>query len=81
MTRVRLATGVTANSNRVVLAVQGGNQFFLTPTVSANSSSLKTLGNMKVVSLGPATQIKSDVPKTTTIVNASEPNTETEGIQ
>lgn len=69
------------NTNRVVLAVQGGGQIFLTPAASANSGGLKTLSNMKVVSLGSATQIKSGLPKTTTINNTGESNTGTEGIQ
>lgn len=87
MTRVRLATsGTPANANRVVLAVQGGGQIFLTPNLAANNGGLKAaLGNMKVVSLGPggaAAQMKSDFPKaaTTTMVNAIETNTSAEGV-
>lgn len=41
----------TSNVGRVVLAVQGGGQIFLSPNFQGNTLNLKTLQNMKVVSL------------------------------
>lgn len=41
----------TSNAGRVVLAVQGGGQIFLSPNFQGNTLNLKTLQNMKVVSL------------------------------
>lgn len=41
----------TSNPGRVVLAVQGGGQIFLSPNFQGNTLNLKTLQNMKVVSL------------------------------
>ncbi|XP_011176500.2 mucin-4 [Zeugodacus cucurbitae] len=48
--------GVKAsNVGRVVLAVQGGGQIFLSPNFQGNTLNLKTLQNMKVVSLASHT--------------------------
>ncbi|XP_012161990.1 uncharacterized protein LOC101457654 [Ceratitis capitata] len=41
----------TSNVGRVVLAVQGGGQIFLSPNFQGNTLNLKSLQNMKVVSL------------------------------
>lgn len=43
-------SATAATSNRVVLAVQGGGQIFLSP----NNLNLKTLQNLKMVSLAQA---------------------------
>ncbi|XP_054738052.1 uncharacterized protein LOC129244444 [Anastrepha obliqua] len=45
----------TSNVGRVVLAVQGGGQIFLSPNFQGNTLNLKSLQNMKVVSLTPRT--------------------------
>ncbi|XP_067641416.1 nuclear factor related to kappa-B-binding protein [Eurosta solidaginis] len=43
----------TSNVGRVVLAVQGGGQIFLSPNFQGNTLNMKSLQNMKVVSLTP----------------------------
>ena len=45
------ANANTSTPNRVVLAVQGGGQIFLSPNFQGGNINLKSLQNMKVVSL------------------------------
>nr|XP_014097055.2 uncharacterized protein LOC106622416 isoform X1 [Bactrocera oleae]XP_014097056.2 uncharacterized protein LOC106622416 isoform X1 [Bactrocera oleae]XP_014097057.2 uncharacterized protein LOC106622416 isoform X1 [Bactrocera oleae] len=70
----------TSNAGRVVLAVQGGGQIFLSPNFQGNTLNLKTLQNMKVVSLSSqsatsaSTSNQSEEKSTATTQNCGNSN-------
>ncbi|KAM7362929.1 uncharacterized protein ACRADG_000035 isoform 1-T2 [Cochliomyia hominivorax] len=66
------SSGNTTTPNRVVLAVQGGGQIFLSPNFQGGNINLKSLQNMKVVSLAqhPSAKLK-DATATTSSSTAT----------
>ncbi|XP_037821372.1 nuclear factor related to kappa-B-binding protein [Lucilia sericata] len=62
------SSGNATTPNRVVLAVQGGGQIFLSPNFQGGNINLKSLQNMKVVSLAqhPTAKLKDSSTATNT---------------
>ncbi|XP_065355025.1 nuclear factor related to kappa-B-binding protein [Calliphora vicina] len=64
---------VSTTPNRVVLAVQGGGQIFLSPNFQGGNINLKSLQNMKVVSLAqhPSAKVKDTTSSTSASASSS----------